>query len=89
MLILTREERVSREQLKEHTPEGPHVDSHRVVNPEDNLRRAVESGLDVRVDPLVLETRGAEVNDLDARLVLLAEEDVLGLQVAVDDAQVF
>ena len=48
----------------ENAAEGPDVDGHAVARAEDDLRGAVESGLDVGVDALVLVARRAEVDHL-------------------------
>jgi hypothetical protein len=40
--------------------------------------------LDVGVDPLVGEAAAAEIDDLDRAAVLVAQQDVLRLEVAVD-----
>lgn len=52
---------------------------------EDHLRGAVEAGLDVRVDGAPLEAGAAVVHELHLARVEGLEEDVLGLDVAVDD----
>jgi hypothetical protein len=41
--------------------------------------------LDVRVHLLLLAAGGAEVDDADIGLARFAEEDIFGLEVAVDD----
>ena len=48
----------------EYAAEGPDVDGHAVSCTEDDLRCAVEAGLDVGVDALVLVARRAEVDHL-------------------------
>ena len=87
-LGLSWEDGVARVQLSNDATEAPHVNAHSVRYTQDDLGSAVEPRLDVRVDALVDEARAAEVNDLDAALVLLLEQDVLWLEVAVDDAEV-
>lgn len=63
---------------------GPDVDGSGVRDSKNDLWRPVESGLDVGVDPLAHETARTVVNDLDARLVLLLQQDILRLEVAVN-----
>ena len=48
----------------EDASEGPDVDGHAVSGAEDDLGGAVEAGLDVGVDALVLVARRAEVDHL-------------------------
>ena len=79
------EQRVPREELGQYAPERPHVYCWLIRNAQNDLRRSVESALDVGVDPFVLEAARAEVNELDAALVGTLQQDVLGLQVAVND----
>mmetsp|Transcript_39621 Transcript_39621/g.122506 ORF Transcript_39621/g.122506 Transcript_39621/m.122506 type:complete len:503 (-) Transcript_39621:437-1945(-) len=85
VLALAGEQRVPVGELCEHAAERPHVDLRCVRNPEQNLGRAVETRLDVRVQALAVEARGAEIDDAQPRFGPLDEEDVLGLQVAVHD----
>lgn len=54
---LPRQEWVSREQFSQDATQGPDVDGHPVLGPEDHLRGPVEATLNVSVDPLVLQTR--------------------------------
>ena len=66
-------------ELGEYAAEAPDVDRHRVLAAEDDLGRAVEARLYVRVDSLVLVARGAEVDHLYAAPTLLLQQYVLGL----------
>ena len=52
-------------QLGEDAREAPHVDGHAVRKAKDDLRAAVEPGLDVLVHGSVLEARAAKVDELD------------------------
>lgn len=53
LLVLAWKDRHASVQLGEDAAETPHIDGHGVADAEDDLGRAVESGLDVRVDFLV------------------------------------
>jgi hypothetical protein len=86
VLVLAAEERVAEVQFCDDASEAPDVDFAIVGQAEDHFGGAVVPALDVGVDGFVLEAAGAEVDDLDARLVHLLQEDVLGLEVGVDDA---
>ena len=87
-LTLTWENWDARIQLNQDAAEAPHVDACRVRDANYNLRCPVEAGLYVRVNPLVGEARGPEVDDFDARLIWTLQQDILWLQVAVDDVLV-
>ena len=80
---------IARVQLCYDAAKTPHVDTHRVRDTKDDLRSSVESRLDVGVDALVDEATRAEVDDLDAALVLLLQQDVFRLQVTVHYSVVF
>ena len=51
-----------------------------------DLRRSVESALDVRVSGLRLKAGRAKVDDLDPTRVQALQQDVLRLEVTVNDA---
>ena len=85
-LVLAGKQGIPGVELGEDAPETPHVDGLVVGGPEDHLRGAIKSRLDVGVRAFVLEAAAAEVDHLDGGLVRLAQEDVLGLEVAVDHA---
>lgn len=87
-LALTWENRDARIQLNQDAAEAPHVNAGRVRNANYNLRCPVEAGLDVRVDPLVGEAGGPEVDYFDARLIWTLQQDILWFQVTVDDVLV-
>ena len=84
-LVLAREKRLANVEFVEDAAEGPHVDSAGVGDAEDDLGRAIEARLNVRVDLLVFETARAEIDNLDSRLVNLSEQDVFRLQVTMHD----
>lgn len=73
------QKRQAEKQLGHNAPEGPHVDGGGVVHAEDHLGRAVEAGLHVGVEKLVLLAGAAEVDDLQVGLVQLRQQDVLWL----------
>lgn len=61
-LVLAREDWVPDRKLNHHTSKRPHVDCWSVRNAQYNFRGAVESGLDVSVYSLPLETARAKIN---------------------------
>lgn len=77
--VLTWEKWIPNIELVQDTSETPHVNRRVVRNAEHNFGRTVESRLDVSVYFLVLKAATAEVNDLDAGFVDLAQENVLRL----------
>ena len=66
MLVLAWKQRFAGGELGQNAPQRPHVDLGGVFEAQDDLRRAVEAGLDVRVDALFAEAAAAKVNDLRA-----------------------
>ena len=87
-LISAGEEREASEEFDHDAAHAPHVDGLRVgEDAEHDLGGSVEPTLDVGVHDLLVQGPTAEVCDHDPALVLLFQQDVLWLQVAVDDAQ--
>eukprot|EP00640_Fibrocapsa_japonica_P003499 CAMPEP_0113940898 /NCGR_PEP_ID=MMETSP1339-20121228/6923_1 /TAXON_ID=94617 /ORGANISM="Fibrocapsa japonica" /LENGTH=307 /DNA_ID=CAMNT_0000944869 /DNA_START=300 /DNA_END=1224 /DNA_ORIENTATION=- /assembly_acc=CAM_ASM_000762 len=85
-LAVPAEEGVPRPHLGQQAAHAPHVDGHRVGQPQDHLRRAVEPALYVGLGLLSLEAGGPKVNEAHGRRALLVhQQDVLRLQVAVHD----
>jgi hypothetical protein len=66
LLVVTWEHGLSSVHLDEDAAKRPHVDWATVRQAENDLWRAVEPRLDVRVHSLVVEARRAEVNHLVA-----------------------
>ena len=89
VLVFAREDRVSHCELSHDAAEAPHVDAGRVRDAKDDLRRAVKPTLDVSVHPLILKTGAAKVDDFDAGLRRVFEQNVLRLEVAVNDIVLF
>lgn len=88
-VVLPREERSARQKLGHHAGSTPHVDGYGVVGGSENeFRRAVIARANVGDVRLVgRETlRAAKVADLDD-VCLGVDEDVLGLDIAVTDAE--
>lgn len=85
VLVAAREQNLAGVELVENAAVRPHVDRVRVLDAQDNLRRAVKSRLDVSVDLLGFEAARAEIDDFDANFALLLDENVFRLEVAVDD----
>ena len=70
------------------TAEAPHVDGSCVSDAEHNLRCAVVTRLNVRVERFALATGAAEVDHLYRRTLWVTEQNVFRLEIAVDDAVV-
>ena len=84
VILRRREQGKTQEKLRGDAPEAPHVDRHAVRRSEDHLGGPIEPGLDVLVHSSVLEARAAKVDELDFTRVERLDQDVLGLQVAVN-----
>ena len=63
--ILTREQGVTNKKLIENTTVAPHIDGCRVGNAKYDLWCAVEAGLNVSVDLLVLKAAATKINNFD------------------------
>ena len=89
-LISAREEGKAREKLDHDASEGPHVDLLSVgEDAKHNVRCSIEPTLNICVDDFVFQASTAEVSYCDSTLVLLFHQNVLRLQIAVDNAEVF
>lgn len=82
-LVLAREEGVPDVEFVQDAAEGPHVDSGVIRDPENNFWCTVESRLDVGVNFLIFETATSKVDDFNAGLINLPQQDVLRFQVTV------
>jgi hypothetical protein len=89
LLILTCKKWISDVKFVEDATEGPHVDGWCIFNTHHNFRSSVKSGLNVSVKLFFLIGAATEVNNLNATLVALAQQDVFGLHVTVNDAMLF
>lgn len=87
VFIFACEDGLAHEALEDDAPERPHVDGSSVRNTQHDFRSSVESRLDVRVEPFELEATAAVVDELYLRLVLVDEQHVFWLQVAVHDGE--
>lgn len=87
-LTFSREEWKPGIKFSDDCSEWPHVNSRCVGYSEYDFRRSVESWLDIGVNSLAHETGAAVINDFDARFILLFQEDVLGLEVAMNQVVV-
>ena len=84
-MVLAREQRLALDHLGEDAPGAPDVDLDVVLLPrQHDLRRAVVSSRNVARHLGILQAGEAEVADLE--IAVLVDEDVAGLEVAVDDA---
>jgi len=84
-VILSREERLALEHLSKDAASTPNVNLNVVLLPrEHNLRCAVISRRDIAGHLGVLYAGKAEITDLE--ITVLVDEDVAGLEVAMDDS---
>lgn len=84
-MVLSGEERLALEHLGEDATSAPDIDFHVVLLPgEHDLGGSVVSGGDVASHLRVLDSSETEVANLE--IAVLVDEDVAGLEVAVDDA---
>ncbi len=84
-MILPREQRLALQHLCKDTSRAPDINLDIVLLPcEHDLGRSVVSCRDVTGHLRVLNTREAEVADLE--IAVFIHEDVAGLEIAVDDA---
>lgn len=86
----TWEQRQPQEKLGRDAAKAPHVDGRRVAEPQQHLGAAVEAALDVAVRGARLKAGRAKVDELQLPQAAAAgawrrEQDVFGLEVAVDD----
>ncbi len=80
----TGEERQAEEKLDDDAAQRPHVYRRRVRQAKQDFGRAVESRLDVRVYRLPFVAGRSKINNFDDWTLEILEEDILGLQIAVD-----
>mmetsp|Transcript_55807 Transcript_55807/g.155600 ORF Transcript_55807/g.155600 Transcript_55807/m.155600 type:complete len:326 (-) Transcript_55807:1149-2126(-) len=81
------EEHVARPQLCEDTSERPQIDLLVVRQPQHHLRRAVGARLHVGGEVVVDEAARTEVDNLHLTTAVRPDQDVLGLEVAMDEPQ--
>ena len=84
-LVLTGEERLARVHLDEDAAEAPHVDGEVIRDPEQDLRAAIESALNVLVDTLSQLARGTKVDNFDSTSLRVTKENIFWFQITVDD----
>ena len=85
ILIQGGKQRPSREQFSHDTSEAPHVDCLGVWQAHEDLGCAVVPGLHVGEAGLAVEAAGAKVDHLKLISLIIGEQDVFRLEVAVDD----
>jgi len=89
MLAVSGKDRITYVKLCHNASKRPHVNAAVVGNPQHNLGRSVEPGLNVCVNTLVLESRASEVDYFNAWLIWLFKKDVFRFEIAVDDLKQF
>ena len=87
LFVVAREEGSPNVQFGDEAGKAPHIDRRAVLCPEDDLRGAIEAGLDVEKMGLVGEHAGAEVDQLNAHLRSVFQQDVLRFDVRVKHRQ--
>lgn len=85
LLVLTGENGEAYVQFVEDAPERPHINGGRISDAHHDLGSTVEARLDVSVELVSLISARSKVNHLDATLVGLSQQDILGLHVAVNN----
>jgi hypothetical protein len=83
--ILTRENWIAKVQLANDATQRPHVNGSSIFTTEDDLRRPVETALDIGVDPLSLETTTAKINDFNTALVFMLKEYILWFEITMNN----
>ena len=83
-LAFTWEDGEAGEEFGEDAAKAPDIDGGSVGDGEHDLRGSIEATLDVRVDALICKAAAAEVDQLHPAAVLLLQQDVLWLQVAMN-----
>jgi len=79
------EQHVAHEELGHDAAERPDVDLAVVRQADHDLGRSVRARLHVRAQVVGREARRAKVDDLDLTAAVALDENVLGLEVAMDD----
>lgn len=86
VLILTIEDRRTRRECRKGAAEAPHINWRPIRSPQHYLWGAIKPVLDIRTRFLLIPTTGPEVDDANIRLLSFTEQNVLGPEIAVDDA---
>lgn len=81
------EEHVSTSQLRHNTAKAPDVNAASIGQPQHNLRGPVAAALHVARAAVGHKAAAAEVDDLDLAPGVALDEDVFGLEVAVDEVE--
>mmetsp|Transcript_5060 Transcript_5060/g.17563 ORF Transcript_5060/g.17563 Transcript_5060/m.17563 type:complete len:355 (-) Transcript_5060:1221-2285(-) len=84
---LVLEEHPPSQELRQDAPERPHVNLEVVRQTQDHLGRTVAPGLDVVRRVVGDEAAAAEVDHFDFAPRVAPDENILGLQVAVDERE--
>ncbi len=74
--------------LNHCTAEAPYIDGGCIPDAKNDLRCAVVTRLNVRVERFALATGAAEVNHFNRRTLRVTEQNILRLEIAVNDAVV-
>ncbi len=85
ILVLAGEEGNASIEFNKDAPEGPYINSGRVLDAEYDFRSSIKPALDVGVYLLSLEAPAAHVDNLKSALVLLLQQDILGLKITMYD----
>lgn len=85
LLVLSRENRIAGKELRKNAAQTPHVNWQAIAHTQNDLRRSIETRLDVRVNFFVFEATGSKINDLDLGVQRMRKQDVLRFQIAMND----
>lgn len=88
LFVLAGKEGIASPKLSQDAPERPHVNAQAIAAAKYDFRTAVESGLNIRIHFLLLFATTAKVDDSNIGFSSFAEQDVLGFEVAMNDALV-
>lgn len=84
-LTLSWKQRIAGVELSQNAAERPHVDGLFEFESENDLRRPIESALDISVHHFIFKTTTTEINEFDATLIDLLQQNVLRFEITMDD----
>jgi len=84
LLVFARKDGIPCEELGQDATQAPHIDWQSVAHAQNDLGRPVESGLDIRVNLLVLEATRTKVDHFDFRMKWVSKQDIFWFQITMD-----
>lgn len=85
LFIFSRENGIPAVELRQDTPQTPHINRHAVRHAKNDLWRAVKTTLDIGIHFLILETTGPKIDDPDFGAHGMNEKDILGFEVTMNN----